>query len=810
MATDLRYTLRTLRNNPGFAAVSIATLALGIGANTTVFSVMNSTLGKPLPFPDPGRLVLVWRSNIHELSDRNIVDAPDYLDWQRQNHVFESMAIFNPASYNLSGDKQPELVPGARVSANFFRVLGVKPYLGRAFAPEEEIQGKDREVVLSYGLWTRRYGADQSLVGRTVRVGGESYMVVGVMPRDFEFQFGASSQLWVPVGYTHADHERGSHSFMVCARLKRGVTLAQAGAEMDTIGRGLAQQYPQDDADETATVTRMDAFGVENLKPMLLALLAAVGFVLLIACVNVANLMMARGAAREKELAIRRALGAGRLRVVRQLLTESVLLAVLGGASGLLVAAWSIALLPHVVPSHVLAMPFRRSGGIEMDGRVFVFTLLVACLTGILFGLAPAFSAARSDSNISEPLKEGSRGSSGGEGRRLRNILVASEVALALMVLCGSGLLIESMVRVLGVSSGLNARNVLTMSMSLPQVNLYVGPPVHARFCQDLDEHVGALPGVLGVGSTAQLPLGGGNASRGFFVEGRPDPGVVNQAGASYSVACPGYFHTMGIPLLEGREFTHQDTDGAPPVIVINQTMAHKYWDKQDPIGRRIKLGLANSEAPWMTVVGVTGDVRQWGLDDRVYPEFFRPYTQAAWPFMTVVVRTVSAPGAFIDPVKKAIAAFDPDQPVSSGETMEEVVHNSMGSRRFPMLLLSAFAVLALVLAAVGISGVVSYAAAQRTREIGIRVALGASKVDVLRLVVTQSMLWAAAGTALGIVGSLGVMRLLSGMLYGVQPADPMVLAAVSALLMGVALLACYIPARRAARVDPMTALRYQ
>jgi putative ABC transport system permease protein len=387
---------------------------------------------------------------------------------------------------------------------------------------------------------------------------------------------------------------------------------------------------------------------------------------------------------------------------------------------------------------------------------------------------------------------------------------VASEVALALMVLCGAGLLIESMARVVGVNSGLNARNVLTMSMSLPQVNLYIGPPVHARFCQDLDEHVGVLPGVLGVGSTAHLPLGGGSAGRGFFVEGKPDPGAVNQAGASYSVACPGYFHTMGIPLLEGREFTHQDTVSAPPVIVVNQTMARKYWDKQDPIGRRIKMGLANSDAPWMTVVGVTGDVRQWGLDDRIYPEFFRPYTQAAWPFMTVVVRTASAPGAFIDPVKKAIAGIDPDQPVSSVETMEEVVRASLGPRRFPMLLLSVFAALALVLAAVGISGVVSYAVTQRTHEIGIRVALGANKMDVLRLVVRQSMLWAGAGTALGILGSLGVMRMLGSLLYGVRPADPLVLAAVSALLMGVALLACYVPARRAARVDPMTALRYQ
>jgi putative ABC transport system permease protein len=810
MATDLRYALRTLRNNPGFAAVSIATLALGIGANTTVFSVMNATLFRPLPFADPGRLALVWWTNIHDATDHNIVDVPDYWDWQRQNHVFESMALFDSAGrgYNLSGDKQPELVPGLRITANFFHVLGATPYLGRTFTPEEETLGKNREVILSYGLWTRRYGADRSLLGRTVRIDGDSYTVVGVMPREFEFQWGGARELWVPVGYTKGDLTRGSHSFFVCARLKPGVTLGQAGAEMDTIGRRLSQQYSQDNAGMTSTVSLMEKEGVEGLQPMLLTLLGAVGFVLLIACVNVANLMMARGATREKELAIRRALGAGRLRVARQLLTESVLLAVLGAVSGLLLAAWSIALLPHVVPGNMLTMPFRRAGGIEMDGRVFVFTLLVACLTGILFGLAPALSAALT--KINEPLKEGSRGSSGGSGRRLRNILVASEVALAIVVLCGAGLLIESMARVLRVRSGVEARNVLTMGMSLPQINLYYGPPVHPRFCQDLAERVGAIPGVIGVSSIAHLPLGGGGAGRGFFVEGKPDPGAEQQAGARYSVACPGYFRTMGIPMLEGREFTDRDIDGALPVIVINQAMARKYWNKEDPIGRRIKLGLVNSQEPWFTVVGVSADVRQESLDSQISPAFVRPYPQAAWPSMTIVVRTASSPGAFVEPVKKAIAEIDPGQPVSSATTMEEVLHDSVGPRRFAMLLLSAFAGLALLLAAVGISGVVSYAVAQRTHEIGIRVALGAGKMDVLRLVVTHSMLWAGAGTVAGIAGALGVMRLLSGMLYEVRPADPLVLASVSALLMDVALLSCYIPARRAAKVDPTTALRYQ
>ena len=809
---DLRYGLRMLAKNPGFTAVAVLTLALGIGANTTIFSVINATLLKSLPYPDTDRLVLVW-ANYHNYY--NIVSAPNYWDWRRQNHVFEDMALFDSAGrgYNFSapgingGPQEPEQVSGLRVSANFFAVLGVKPFLGRAFLPEEETLGKDHEVVLSYGLWKRRYGGDPALVGKTIKMDGEDFTVVGVMPRDFQFQFwGGPRQLWVPVGYTEGDHHRDSNSFIAFARLKLGVTVEQARVEIDTIARRIAQEYPKEAPNMGGTVMSMGDFGLKDIRPAMLALLAAVGFVLLIACVNVANLMLARGAARQKEFAIRLALGAGRSRIARQLLTESILLGVLGGASGLILASWSTHLLPSIVPHNIINLPFRQVDAIPLDCRVLAFTLLISFLTGLVFGLAPALGALRGD--VNEPLKEGVRGSSYGGGSRLRYSLVASEVALALVVLCGAGLMVESLARVLGIDPGLNPKNVLTMQISLPQADLYYSPPVHARFCQDLDEHVGAVSGVVSVGAVAHLPLTGANAGRGFLIEGQPDPGAGNIPNANYSVACPNYFRTMGIPLIAGREFTHQDTVGAPEVIVINETMAREFWPKQDPVAKRIRLG--GSSGPVLTVVGVVGDVRHWALDEQPRRHFFRPYTQAAWPVMNIVVRTATAPAGFAGPVKKALAEIEPNRPVSHVETMEDVVSDSVGPRRFPMLLLIAFAALALALGAVGILGVVSYSVTQRTHEIGIRMALGARTVDVLELVLRGSMTWVLAGIGLGIAGSIGLTRLLRDLLYGVRPADPVVLATVSAVLAGVALVASYIPARRAAKVDPTVALRYE
>ena len=805
---DLRYALRQLRRSPGFTLVAVLTLALGIGANTTIFSVMNATILKKLSFPDPDRLVLVWQTYGKGPDNYSIVSAPNYWDFERQNHVFEGIALFDSAGrgYNLStggSNAEPEQVSGLRVSANFFSVLGVQPFLGRTFLPEEEIRGKDHEVILNYGLWQRRYGADRSLVGKTIKVDGEDFTVVGVMPREFHWEFESGHrQLWVPVGYTEGDRYRGAQSFISFARLKPGVTVAQARAEMEGIGTRLSQQYPADDANMSATVMPMGDFGLESLRRIVWALFGAVGFVLLIACVNIANLLLARGATRQKEFALRQALGAAGFRIARQLLTESLLLALLGGVCGLVLAVWGTSLLPAMFPEGGLNLPLRQLDTIPVDRWVLGFTLLASCLTGILFGLVPAVSALRGD--VSEPLKEGGRGSTAGRGSRLRHALVASEVALALVVLAGAGLMIQSMSRLLGVDPGFNPRNVLTMQMSLPQEDLYNGPPGHPRFCQDLDERVSAIAGVTAVGAVGHLPMEG-DAGRSFAVEGQPDPGRGHRPGASYSVACPNYFKALGVLVLAGREFTHQDTVAAPAVAIVNQTMAQKYWPKESPVGRRIL-----EDDSWLTVVGVVAVVRNWGLDSGNQPQFFRPYTQAAWPVMSVVVRTVAAPMSYMPAIKKALSEVEPDRPVSDIETMQNVVQDSLGSRRFPTLLLSAFALLALVLAAVGIVGVVSYSVAQRTHEVGIRMALGARAVDVLKLMVSGTMTWVAVGVGVGVAGSLGLTRLLGTLLYDVKPSSPIVLASVSLVLTCVGLVASYIPARRAAKVDPMVALRYE
>jgi putative ABC transport system permease protein len=806
---DVRYGLRNLTRSPGFVLVAMLTLALGIGANTTIFSVIHSTLLKPLPFPGSDRLVLVWETFGKGRDNWNIVSAPNFWDFQRQSRSFESMAIFDSAGrgYNLSptaNSREAEQVSGLRVSAGFFTVLGAKPLLGRTFLPEEETLGNDREVILSYGLWKTRYDGDPSIVGKTIRVDAADFTVIGVMPREFEWQFwSAPRRLWVPVGYTKTDFGRGDNSFIAIARLKPGVSVDQARAEMDAVAHSVAAQYPREDTNMGATVSPLAEFGTEGLRTTMLTLLAAVAFVLLIACVNVANLLLARGAARHKEFAIRLALGAPASRIARQLFTENVLLALAGGVAGLLLAALSTRVLFYAFKLGDLHLPLRPVDSISMDGRVFAFALLVSCLTGLLFGVVPALSAMRTDVNA--PLKEGGRTGSTGGQNRLRQVLVASEVALALVVLSGAGLMIKSMTRLLGVDPGLNPKNVLTMAMSVPQEEIYVGPPGLPRFCEDLEDHAGAIPGVVSVGAVAHLPFQG-NAGRGFQIEGRPPAEPGSLPGANYSVACPNYFRTMGIPVLKGREFTRQDTVTAPGVIVINEKMAHTYWPKEDPIGHAIRLG--GSDGPRLTVVGVVGDVHFLGLDSPVYRQFFRPYTQAGWPVMTTVVRTITAPGTLTAPVKQAIAAVLPDLPVSGVETMEDIVHNSTGSRRFPMLLLSVFSVIALVLAAVGILGVVGHSVAQRTREIGIRMALGAETVDVLRLMVNSSMVWVLVGVVVGVAGAAGLTRMLSGLLYDVRPLDPVVLGGVSLLLAAVALLASYFPARRAARIDPIVALR--
>jgi len=808
---DLRYGARMLVKNPGFTLVAIITLALGIGANTTIFSVINSLLLKPIPFPEPDRLALVWKSQVKDASDRNITSAPNFWDWQRQNDVFEKMAILDSAGkgYNLSGDGEPERVSGVRVSAGFFDVLGVRPLLGRVFSPEEEQPGKHQVVIISNGLWRSRYNADPAIIGRTVKVEGEEHTVVGVMPPDFEFSlYSPVRQLWVPVAYTKGDQDRGSNSFLCLARLKPGVTMEQASARMNIIGLALAQQYPQDNVGSTVRIDPVIGFGTEDQQKTLFTLLGVAGFVLLIACVNVANLLMARGAARQREFAIRAALGASRMRTIRQLLTESLLLAFTGGLTGILVAVWSSSLLLKVLPGNLSAVPFKsisKVNGLSIDYKVLAFTWGITCLTGIIFGLLPALIFSKR--NVNEFLQEGSRGTSGG-GARLRQGLVILEVALALVVLTGAGLMIQSMARLLNVTPGFDPHNVLMLGMSLPQENTFYGPPGHPQFARNLQEYVGSIPGVISVSAVSHTPVGGGNAGRGFVIEGKPDPGSENQPGGKYTIACPHYFQTMGIKQISGREFTEQDTETAPGVIVINETMAKRYWPDEDPLGKRIKIGSFNADAPWLTIVGVTQDVKQNGLDRQTRPEFFRPYNQAAWPVMTVVARTASNPRAMIAPIKQALAKFEPDRAPSGIRTMDEAIYDSMGSRRFPMMLLIAFSLVALTLAAVGISGVVSFAVSQRTREIGIRMALGAQKGAVIRLVLNRSMAAALIGVGVGMAASLALTRFLTGLLYEVKPMDPLALSLAAAILTSVAFIACYLPARRATKVDPMIALR--
>ena len=807
--SDLLFAVRMMRKAPVFTAVAVVTLALGIGANTTIFSIINATLLKTLPFPDPGRLALVFQTYGRGPDDFNIVSAPNFWDWQSRNTVFEGMAVFDSAGkgYSLGdegGRREAEQVSGLRVSANFFRVLGVQPSIGRDFTRDEETPGRDRVVILSHGLWERRYGADRGIVGKPIRIDGENRVVVGVMPRGFEFQFFSDArELWVPSGWTRGDHDRGSNSFICIARLKPGATVARANAEIAGIHRQLASQY-EEDRKSGATVVPMESFGLGTAQGIALTLLAAVAFVLLIGCVNVANLMLARGAERRKEFAIRRALGASGVRIVRQLLVESLLLSAAGGAGGLAVAYFCSNALKAVLPSDFAGLPLRSLDAASVDGRVLGFTLLVASASAVLFGIAPAVAAARG--GLREPLTEGGRGSGSGGRNRVRHILVAAEVGLALVVLASAGLMIKSMTRLLSVDPGFDPKSVLTMEIALPQQNTYYGPPDRPRFCQDLDERVSAIAGVRSVGAAAHLPLRG-NAGRGFRIEGRPEPAPRESPSGSYTVACPGYFRTLGVPVLEGREFTSEDTLGSPGVVVINEALAKRYWPKEEPVGKRIALQ-GKGDQEWLTIIGIVGNVRHWGLAREIRPQLFRPYTQAAWPWMQIVVKTAAAPETFATPVKRAMASVEPDRPLSSPRTMEQVVQRSVGSRRFPMLMLTTFAGLALLLAAVGIVGVVSYAVTQRTHEVGIRLALGAQRRDVVWLMVRASMWWVLAGVAVGTAASLGATRVLSGLLFDVKPANPWVLGATAVLLAATALVASYLPARRATRINPLDALR--
>ncbi|PYU92992.1 MAG: permease [Acidobacteria bacterium] len=805
---DLRYGLRMLTKDPGFTAMAVLTLALGIGANTAMFSVANAVLLEPLPYKRAGRLVTLWWTNTaFGSSAPGSVCDPDYVQWRTQNQVFEDMAAFHGMTSNLTGVGEPERLLGSAVSPNIFHLLGVSPLLGRTFLPEEERAEHGNVVLLSRQLWERRFGSDPALAGKSITLDGTSFAVVGVMPANFRFP--NESSFWEPLVLSH---DCSNAMDQVVARLKPGITLERARNDVAVIEHRLNQQRRRADTGQPtfSFVFLRDAM-VSNIRPALLVLMAAVGLVLLIACANVVNMLLARATARQREMAIRSALGAGRGRILRQLLTESALLAVAGGSLAVIFAAWCRDSLVSLMPQN-LALPgviSSRIAAVNIDARVLGFTLLASLGSGLLLGLAAALQASRADTNLS--LKESASTSTPGiRLLSLRNLLVIGEFALTLVLLASAGLLMKSFVRLIELDPGIQPLNVLTMNLVLPSTKYQTETQMKA-FHDAVMQKMGALPGVRAVGTVSYgLPLGGGGLLGDFEVDGQREMSA--HLMASKLVVSPGYFRALGIPLLQGRSFDDHDSAQAQPVAIVSDSVARRFWPKGDAPGKRISLGWQGS--PWYSVVGVARDVRQMGPQKEAPLAIYVPYSQAPrdffLSFMTVVARTDSDPLSMANTLRRAVQTVDPDIPLFNVASMEQLVYKSVASPRFNALLLACFAALALTLAVVGIYGVMSYSVAQRTHEIGIRIALGAQQEDVLKLVVSQGLRLTLIGEVAGILGALGLTRFLSSLLYSVKPSDPLTFVVVSLGLAGVALLASYVPARRATKVDPMAALRYE
>jgi len=801
LAADVRNAVRTIRLNRGFSAIVVLTLAIGIGSCTAIFSIINALLWGSLPYPNPEQLAIVWESDRDNRAQTFIVAHPNYVDWKREARSFASMGIWEYLTFNIASAAEPEQVQGIRATASLFTVLGVPPAMGRIFSEAEEAPGH-RVVVISDGVWRTHLGGQASAIGTSLRLNGEAYEVIGVMPGGFQFPW-RNNGVWVPLALTQQDRQRGAHSFWVAARLEPEVTFESARAEIEQIGRALQQKYEENE-DEGATITRMADHGLGTLRTMLTALMGAVSLVLLIACVNVANLQLGRALGRRREFAMRISLGAGLSRLARQLFVESLVLAAAGGA-GAVALAWIAARTADLVLTPGFrALPFRGEVPIEIDGRVMMFAAVVALTSTVTFGFAPLLSLRRRHPQAL--LRDGDRGSTS-VANIARRSLMAVEVALAIVVLCGAGLLVKSLAGLLQVSPGLDPREVLTLQVSLPQTDTY-GPPVRESFCADLSAGAEGRPGILRIGAISHLPLSGANAGRGLTVEGYT-PTLGQGVSADYRLTCPGYFATLGIPLIEGRDFDHRDVTNGARVVIVNRAMADAYWKKGDSaIGRRLKLGGPQSENPWATVVGITGNVRHFGLDSEARREIFMPYTQAAWPVMTLVAKTVGEPMLWPSSLRDIVKHVDPDLPVARVQSMEAVVGSSVNWRETPMRLLTGFAIIGLLLASIGVYGVLAYYVSQRAREIGVRAALGATRRQLAALVVRQSMLPIITGVVLGVAGSFASGRLLQELLYQVQPGDPQVIAVIVALLLTVGLLASWLPARRAAAIDPMVALR--
>jgi putative ABC transport system permease protein len=806
LTQDIRYALRVLAKNPAFTFIAVIALALGIGANSAIFSVVDAVLLRQLPFKHPEQLVMLWENAAHLGFPRNTPSPANFLDWQKQTQSFTGMAAMVERSFNLTGVGEPERLEGRRVSANLFELLGVPAQLGRTFVPDDDRPGT-HVVLLSYSLWQRRFGSDPAVIGRALTLNGESYTVAGVMPQLMQLPGyeNVNDQLWVPIAFPSEEAaQRGNHFLEVIARRKPGVTLKQAQAEMETIAARLAQQYPDYNTRIGAVVVPLHEQVVGDIKPALLVLLGAVGFVLLIACANVANLLLARAAVRQKEIAVRLALGASQSRLIRQFLTESVLLAMFGAGLGLLLTFFGLRALRSFIPASI-----SQVETINVDGRVLIFTVLVAVVTGIAFGLAPAIHG--SHLNLNDTLKEGGRDSAGGgKGNRARGLLVIGEVAVSFVLLIGAGLLINSFFHLRNLDPGFRADHLLTMKVDLSEVK-YPDRERRAAFFDEVMRRIDKLPGVRSAAVAGNLPLTYNGDSMAISVEGVPDPPTDQRPDVIYRAIGRGYFNTMGIPIVRGRDFTDQDNADSKDVVVISEKTAQHFWPGQDPIGKRLKPGSSTSKSPWREVIGIVKDVRQNDLIAPPKMQMYFTYRQLKnIAANALVIRTTIEPLSLAGSVRNAIWSVDKDQTVADIDTMDHIVAGAVARQRFSMVLLGIFAALALLLASVGIYGVMSYSVAQRTREIGIRMALGARRADVLQMTVRQGLKLVGAGMILGLGAAFLLTRVMATLLYGISATDPMTFIGISVVLLVVAILASYVPALRATKVDPITALRAQ
>jgi putative ABC transport system permease protein len=802
---DLRYGARSLFKQPTFTIVAVITLALGIGANTAIFSVVHAVLLQSLPYPDADRLVMVWETRRSNPGGQNVINMANFFDWKEQNRVFEDMAAFRDTSVNLTSDGAPEEIPAQSATTSLFNILGVKPILGRTFAPDEGAPGQPGVIVIGFGLWQRRFGGDPQIIGRKLILSGNEVTVIGVMPADFKWSVSASSlptemaEIWLPWQVEEQNRQRRGRGALAMARIKPGVSLEQAQAEMSAVHSRIERQYPEFNAGWGVNLVPLRAQFAGKIRLALLALLGAVGMVLLIACANVANLLLARSSARQREMAVRAALGAARGRIIRQLLTESLLLAALGGLAGLTLASWGSDMLVALAPPDLLNLPQVR-----LNAAALGFTLGITLATGIIFGLAPAFDATRL--NLCESLKEGGKSAGGRRAQRLRNSMVVLEVALALVLLVGAGLFIRSFARLQGVDPGFDAHNVLTMRVSLPR-RKYDDDQKRVAFFRRAVAQMQALPGVESAGAVNSLPFAAFHSGTSVDIEGRPLLPVAQKLKTGVIVTDANYFGAMRIALKRGRLFTDQEAAAMRHVVVINEMFARQHFPNEDPLGKRVTIYMKDDNQP-CEIIGVVSDSKHMNLDAEVRPMAYWPHPELASSGMTLVIRTRDAAAAVTSSARNVIRTLDPEQPVADARTMESLIGTSVSRARFNTLLLTIFAIVALLLAGVGIYGVMAYSVAQRTREIGVRMALGARAADALWLVVRRGMALSFAGVAIGLAASFALTRLIKALLFDLSATDPLTFAGVSLLLALVALLACLIPARRASKVDPMIALR--